>query len=149
MHKKVLAEGEGDSAGEFTQLEHIPIEVSEIHPQYNPKTNEYDFWFIKLQWPSQLYADQVIGLDSPTDDFELTSNDELVTMGFGKAVNENMPPNILKEVKLKYISNADCIAPKTNYPSTVIFDSMLCLKSDGLENKCRVIFSTFCLCILS
>lgn len=127
--------GEGD----FSAVEHIPIEISEIHPKYNPNSFAYDFWLIKLQWPSQLYADQAIGLDSSTDDFDLMANEELITMGFGQAATgELYPPNVLQETTLRYISNADCIAPKTKYPSTMIFDSVLCLKSDGVMNACRV-----------
>lgn len=134
MHKKLL-----DKDDDFTMIEHIPIEISEIHPKYNPDTFEYDFWLIKLQWPSQLYADQVVDLDSFTDDFDLTTNEELVTIGFGQAATgERSPPNVLQETTLKYISNSDCIAPKTKYPSTKIFDSMLCLQSDGAMNACRV-----------
>jgi hypothetical protein len=134
MHKMFL--GRGD---DFSAIEHIPIELSKVHPKYNPATFEYDFWLIKLQWPTQLYADQVIGLDSDTDDVDLMGNEDLVTMGFGMAATgESYSPNVLQETTLKHIPSSDCIAPKTKYPSAKLFDSMLCLQSDGLMNACRV-----------
>jgi hypothetical protein len=143
MHKIVLDASAGDSADEFYQLEHIPIERSKVHPKYNPLTGEYDFWLIKLKWPSQLYADQVIDLDTPMDDFELTKDDMLVSMGFGLSMQspQKISPTVLQEVTLKYITNGDCIAPKTKYPASRITNSMLCAGSNVGKGACRVIIS--------
>jgi hypothetical protein len=98
---------------------------------------------IKLKWPSQLYADQVIGLDTPTDELELKTDNKLVTMGIDQLALHGDYPIKLHEVTSKYISNADCIAPKTKYTSPEITNSMLCKKSYEGRNACRVIISIF------
>ena len=140
MHKIVLDASAGDSADEFYQLEHIPIERSKVHPKYNPLTHEYDFWLIKLKWPSQLYADQVIDLDTPMDDFELTKDDMLVSIGVDQLALQGDYPIVLHEATSKYIPNGDCIAPKTKYPTSMITTSMLCTGYVG-KGVCRVIIS--------
>lgn len=135
MHKIKLSAGEAD---EFYNLEHIPIAQDAIHPSYNGNTNSNDFWAIKLQWASKLYADQVVALDSPTDGLELKSGDELVTFGFGTLTSGGITPNILQEVTIDYIPNANC----GSYPSSQIDASVSC------ASYCVFINPHVCLLIL-
>lgn len=135
MHKKVLNKAAGDDANEFSQLEMIPIEYSEIHPKYNPETLEYDFWIIKLQWPSQLYADKVVTIDSPTDSFVLNSGKNLSLMGFGRLKAGGSSPNALHEVALEYMTNSDCIARGV---LSLVTDAMLCAGTTVGKGACHV-----------
>ena len=145
MHKKVLNKAAGDDADEFSQLELIPIEHSEIHPKYNPVTLDYDFWIIKLQWPSQLYADKAVTIDSPTDSFILSSGNNLSLIGFGRLKAGGSSPNMLHEVTLDYMTNSDCIARGAISPP--LTDAMLCAGTTVGKGACHVrilIFITTC-----
>lgn len=107
LHKLKLDPGEAD---EFYHLEHIPIEKYEVHPRWDSaRPLAYDFVVLKLKWASQLYADQIVGLDSPNDGFALNVGDQVVTMGFGQYKTE-LPyfPNALQEVTLHYVLNEQC-----------------------------------------
>jgi len=142
MHKKVLGSVEGDNADEFFQLEHIPIERSEIHPRYNPETIEYDFLVIKLKWASKLYAHEIVALDTPFDGFEPNSGDDLTIMGFGR-LSSNLPsPNVMHEVTLKYVTTSDCTSVY-KYPPGRITDSMLCAGTIDGEGTCSVSLFNF------
>lgn len=141
MHKKALQKSAGDDADEFSQVEMIPIEYSEIHPKYNPETLEYDFWIIKLLWPSQLYANEVVTIDSPTDSFVLTSGTKFTLMGFGNMKTGGSSPNVLHEVALEYMTNADCIARGVH--SLRVTDAMLCAGITVGKGACHVSISVF------
>lgn len=137
----MLGSAKSDNAEEFSQLEHIPIERSKIHPKYNPDTDEYDFWMIKLKWASQLYANEIVSLDTPTDGFESNSGDDLVTMGFGRLSSIRPYPNVLHEVTLSYITNVDCTSVYGYAPGRIT-DSMLCAGTRDGEGDCYVSLST-------
>lgn len=136
MHKIKLSAGEAD---EFYSLEHIPIAQDAIHPSYNENTNSHDFWAIKLKWASKLYADQVVELDSPADGLELKSGDELVTFGFGTLTSGGATPNILQEVTIDYIPNANC----GSYPSNQI-DASVSGVRPFVFSSITSVFSHFC-----
>ena len=138
MHKIKLSAGEAD---EFYNLEHIPIALDAIHPQYNGNTNANDFWAIKLQWASKLYANQVVVLDAPTDGVDLKSGDDLVTFGFGTLTSGGTTPNIMQEVTIDYITNADCVN-SYGYASNEIDASMICAGRAG-KDSCQVIICLF------
>jgi hypothetical protein len=103
MHKFVLVANE---TKEFDQVEIVPITTYVIHPDYNNFTIDNNFALIQLQWASKLYANEVVVLDSPSDDLELTLDDNLVVFGFGmlSSVNETFP-NVMQKVTMDYISN--------------------------------------------
>lgn len=137
MHK-LLLNGEEN----FDRIEHIPVERSEVHPDYDPETKSYDFWMIKLKWASALYdINDVIDIDNPTDALDLSSGDELMTIGFGLTTNEDgaVPPNTLQEATVKYITNTDCTKGSPyNYQTNEIFKSMICARGDNGEDTCEV-----------
>lgn len=138
MHKIYLDADEGDTDDEFLQLEHIPIERSEIHPQY-VTTADYtnnDYWVIKLKWASQLYANDVVVLDTPEDDFVLKSGDELVIMGFG-ATEDSYGSNVLLETTVNYVTNSDCVQPNAGYSPDQITDMMICAAAPD-KDTCQV-----------
>lgn len=137
----MLGSAKSDNAEEFFQLEHIPIERSKIHPRYNPETKEYDFWIIKLKWASQLYANEIVALDTPTDGFEPNSGDDLVTMGFGMLSTNQPGPNVLHEVTLRYITNVDCTSVYGYTPGSIT-DSMLCAGTIDGKGDCYVSLPT-------
>lgn len=130
MHSKRVNAGV-----DFLNIEHIPIERSEVHPQYNIDTRENDIWMIKLQWPSQLYANLIVDLETPADNVSLTPDDDLQIMGFGNLQDGGETPNVLQEVTLDYISNAACDAI---YPGEIL-PGMFCADATG-EDTCQVFF---------
>jgi hypothetical protein len=136
MHKILLGAGE---AQEFGFIEHIPFETYEVHPEYNLVTFEHDVWMIKLKWPSQLYADQVVVLDTPTDGVTLTPGDNVQAMGFGALSSGGTSPNVLQTVTMQHISTADCTAPG-NYDPSEITPDMFCLSVEGGVDTCQVFF---------
>ena len=117
MHKINLATGE---SAEFYNIEHIPIAESIRHPNYNDGTTNNDYWMIRLQWASTLYSGNAIALDSLTDDLLLgsTSGRPLATMGFGTLASGGSTPNTMQKVVVNYVSNVDCVSPKTGYAKT-------------------------------
>jgi hypothetical protein len=127
MHKIALAANE---TKEFDHVEIIPMAAYVIHPDYNDMITDYDFALIQLEWASKLYANEVVVLHSPSDDSELTPDDDLVVFGFGmlSSVNETFP-NVMQEVTINYISNEACAnAFEGVYEIT---SSMLCAKREG------------------
>jgi hypothetical protein len=99
----------GEGPEEFANIETIPIAGYVIHPDYNDWTLENDFALIQLQSASELYANEVVELDSPSEDPELASGDDLVVFGFGVLSSVSMTdPNVMQEVTLEYISNEEC-----------------------------------------
>jgi len=130
MHKIKLSATEAD---EFYNLEHIPIALEAIHPNYDDITTTHDFRAVKLKWASKLYADQVVALDSPTDGVDLKSGDDLVTFGFGTLTSGGTTPNIMQEVTIDYITNADCVN-SYGYTSSEIDSSMICAGRAGKDS---------------
>ena len=135
MHKIKLSATEAD---EFYNLEHIPIALEAIHPNYDDITITHDFRAVKLKWASKLYANQVVALDSPTDGVDLKSGDDLVTFGFGTLTSGGTTPNIMQEVTLDYITNTDCVN-NYGYESSDIDSSMICAGRAG-KDSCQVMF---------
>jgi hypothetical protein len=111
IHKIMLDEG---NAIKFLNIEHIPIITSICHPQFDNELPHHKFKFLihKLEWVTQLYADQIVDLDIPMDGYDLKSGNHLVTMGFGRTCMkdeiEYSFSNVLQEVTLKYITNVEC-----------------------------------------
>jgi hypothetical protein len=133
MHKKRV-----DSSVDFLNIEHIPIERSEVHPLYNPVTHENDLWMIKLQWPTHLYANQVVDLDTPTDGYTLAPGNLLTAMGFGMWQNSNNGyPNVLQEITLQHISKDDCVNNHGFLASEITSDMFCAGHVDG-QGTCFV-----------
>ena len=136
MHKVNLVTGEST---EFDSIEHIPIAESIKHPNYNANTFNNDYWMIRLQWASTLYSGDAVVLDTLSDDLVLgsTSGRPLVTMGFGTLSSGGATPNAMQKVVVNYVSNADCVSPKTGYASSDITSAMLCATLPG-KDSCQV-----------
>lgn len=138
MHRINL--GTGESA-EFDYIEHIPIAETIKHPNYNANTVNNDYWMIRLQWASTLYSGDAIALDSLLDEVALgsISGRPLVTMGFGTLASGGSIPNAMQKVVVNYLSNVDCVSPKTGYAPSDITSAMLCAALPG-KDSCQVSF---------
>lgn len=138
MHKINLETGE---SAEFYAIEHIPIAESIKHPNYNANTHNNDYWMIRLQWASTLYSGSAIAPDSLTDELHLgsISGRQLVVMGFGTLASGGSTPNSMQKVVVNYVSNVDCVSPKTGYAPSEITSSMLCAALPG-KDSCQVSF---------
>jgi secreted trypsin-like serine protease len=136
MYKMML--GPGESA-DFDNIEHIPIAETIKHPNYNGATTNNDYWMIRLQWASTLYSGNVVSLDTPSDNLVLgsTNGRQLVVMGFGRLASGGSSPNVMQKVGVNYISNADCVSPKTGYAPSDITAAMLCAALPG-KDSCQV-----------
>jgi len=129
MHKINLG---GNGAEEFENVEVIPIAAYVKHPDYNDWTTDNDFVLIRLQRPSQLYANEVVDLFTPQDEQGLTAGDDLVVFGFGTLASGGASPNVMQEVTLDYVSNEECA---TAYDGIfTITSSMLCAARDGKDS---------------
>ncbi|EJK44869.1 hypothetical protein THAOC_36558 [Thalassiosira oceanica] len=123
-----------DGANEFEHVEIIPFAQSTTHPQYNGNTENNDFWVIQLQHDSVLYKDEIIQLDAPTgDDYELTSGVDLTVVGMGALASGGSFPNVLQEVEVDYMTNAECCSG-TDYPCSEITDNMMCARRLGKDS---------------
>jgi hypothetical protein len=120
---------------EFSKLEHIPIERSEIHPRYDLATEAYDFWVIKLKWNADSARFPHVKLEVPHD--TISDEHNLITLGFG-TTKDGFPSNVLQEVTVKYVTNTMC-ATKYLPVHKRIFDSMLCA-ADVEKDSCTVSF---------
>lgn len=122
-------------ADEFLVIESIPIAEKRIHPQYNDNTLENDYWMIRLEWASQLYAPVELDTPSVSDglDLEDGNSHELVVMGFGTLTSGGSTPNVMQEVTVDYKPNDAC----GSYPSGEITDVMLCAGRVG-KDSCQV-----------
>jgi trypsin len=131
MHKITQDLGVG-----FYMIEHIPIALSAVHPNYNAVTQDNYFWMIRLQWASILYPGNVVPLDTPTDTLVLssTSGADLVTFGFGTLASGGVTPNVMQEVVVDYISNAACISQPYGYSSSQITPNMMCAGRSGKDS---------------
>lgn len=132
MHKRTLGTDEVD---EFLNLEHIPIAESYIHPNYISNTFDNDYWMIRLEWPSQKYADQVVSMDTPTDGLDLDDGQdhELTVFGFGTLSSGGSAPNVMREVDVDYKSNSNCGI----YPINQLTSNMICAGRLG-KDSCQV-----------
>ncbi len=93
----------------MTTSKRSPFTGYVIHPDFDYFTAENDFALVQLQSASILYANDVVELDSPIDDLELASGDELVVFGLGVTSSvSNTMPNVVQEITMDYISNEEC-----------------------------------------
>ena len=146
LHKQHLEEGE---ANEFYNIEHIPIVESVTHPEYQRFTSHwYDLSVIKLQWASQLYANYVVDLDTPADEFELSPGDELTILGMGLAGRGAGIPNVLLEGTVE-VAHKDVCAASLGVVPTVL-DTMFCAGRPGVDTcTVRVNLMFSCLVFVS
>lgn len=109
------------------------------HPLWNEDRRfANDFLILKLKWASQLYADQIVALDTPDDGFELSVGDQLVTMGLGQySMDEPYYPNVLQETSLQYVSNDNC---RTADIGSYSPDEIICARGDGEICYVSVVF---------
>jgi hypothetical protein len=134
MHK-INLNLDGVGPEEFDYVEIIPIAGYVIHPDYDYWTNDNDFALMQLQSASKLYADQVVELDTPSDDLELVPGDDLVIFGFGTLATLGSTPNVMQEATLDYVDNDECAAAYDGLDD--ITSSMLCAARVGIDT-CQV-----------
>ena len=125
MHKINLPSGQ---SSEFYNIEHIPIAESITHPNYVNESMDNDYWLIRLEYPSTLYADQIVELDTPSDALDLDDGGghDLTVMGFGLTSSGGDAPNIMQEVTVDYIPNNQCSKNPYNYMRRDITSNMMC-----------------------
>jgi secreted trypsin-like serine protease len=136
MHKINLGTGE---AAKSYNIEHIPIGQALVHPKYNKSNLDYDILMIQLQWVSKLYAGDAVPVDTLMDSLVLssTSGADLVVIGFGTLASGGATPNVMQEVVIDYVSNAECIRQPYGYSSSQITLSMMCAGRSG-KDSCQV-----------
>ena len=136
MHKINLPSGQ---SSEFYNIEHIPIAESITHPNYVNESMDNDYWLIRLEYPSTLYADQIVELDAPSDALDLDDGGEhdLTVMGFGLTSSGGDAPNIMQEVTVDYIPNDMCTKNPYNYMRRDITSNMMCAGRIG-QDSCQV-----------
>ncbi|KAL3811857.1 hypothetical protein ACHAXA_009218 [Cyclostephanos tholiformis] len=132
MHTLALNESE---VSEFNNVEFIPIAEYAIHPRYDDSTVDYDFAMIRLQSVPKLYGNEVVELDSPSDDLELALGSELVVFGFGTTQGDQWSaPKVMQEVTLDYMSNIECTELYEDLYPGGITSSMLCAARAGKDS---------------
>lgn len=124
-----------DGAEEFDNIEIIDFADSVIHPQYNSGSLDNDYWVIQLAHDSQLYQDQIVELDSPTDGFELGAGQDVTVIGMGTTSSGGVTPNVMQEVTVDYITNADCCT-SYGYWCGEITNNMMCAARPG-QDSCQ------------
>ena len=123
---------DGDS--EFQHVEIIEIEEHVVHPQYSDNTLDNDFWVIKLKHDSVLYKDQVVALDAPDDGFSLSSGQDVTVIGLGTTSSGGSLSNVMQEVTVDYLTNAECCSGQHEYACNQITSNMMCAARDGKDS---------------
>mmetsp|Transcript_13172 Transcript_13172/g.28436 ORF Transcript_13172/g.28436 Transcript_13172/m.28436 type:complete len:746 (+) Transcript_13172:167-2404(+) len=130
LHMKTV-----DGAEEFENIEIIDFADSITHPQYSGNTWDNDYWVIRLAHDSQLYQDQIVELDSPSDGLDLTPGQDVTVIGMGTTSSSGGVPNVLQEVTVDYITNEDC-CNNYDYGCSQITDNMMCAGRPG-QDSCQ------------
>lgn len=123
-----------DGAEEFEKIEIIDFANSVTHPQYNSNTLNNDYWVIQLAHDTQLYQDQIVELDSPTDGFDLASGQDVTVVGMGATFSGGQTSDVLQEVTVDYITNAECCSSATQYECGDITENMMCAARAGKDS---------------
>ncbi len=93
-----------------------------VHPEYNPATSENDIALVRLSEPANVTP---IDLALPPVMNDLSEGDLLRVVGWGNmSASGSLFPNILQQVDVPFVSNADCNA--SNAYDGLITDTMLC-----------------------
>jgi hypothetical protein len=94
---------------------------------------------IQLQWASKLYAGDAVPVDTLMDSLVLssTSGADLVVIGFGTLTSGGATPNVMQEVVVDYVSNAECIRQPYGYSFSQITPSTMCAGQSG-KDSCQV-----------
>eukprot|EP00591_Stephanopyxis_turris_P008546 CAMPEP_0195517014 /NCGR_PEP_ID=MMETSP0794_2-20130614/9509_1 /TAXON_ID=515487 /ORGANISM="Stephanopyxis turris, Strain CCMP 815" /LENGTH=384 /DNA_ID=CAMNT_0040645743 /DNA_START=153 /DNA_END=1305 /DNA_ORIENTATION=+ len=111
-----------DAYEEFTVIQKVQ------HPNYRPRSYNYDFGLMKLSGVSSY---QPISLN---DDPNVPVNDkELTVIGWGTtSVNSYRPAEVLLESNVSYMPNDACIE-KSRYPTGQVTNAMMCAAAEGRD----------------
>jgi len=108
-----------------SQLLKLGIEKIVYHPNFDWETYNYDLALLKLEAPVNFNAYPHI---RPICLPESTNNNyagyDAIATGWGRLGLNDVFSNVLRDVTVKVITNAECKA--TSYADEKIFDSMLC-----------------------
>lgn len=103
----------------------------ERHPQFDEKTEDYDFAIITLGEPvdfSQAVA-PICLTEQGNDD-----NRAAVVSGWGTTSHGGPQPNILQKVNVETMTNAKCSTPPNIYASGEITDRMICASGKNADS---------------
>jgi len=124
-----------DGVEEFDNIEIIDFANDIVHPQYNGGTLDNDFWVIQLAHDSQLYQDQIVQLDSPSDGFNLAAGQDVTVIGMGTTSSGGSGADVLREVTVDYMTNSQCCDGDNGYYSCAVLTSnMMCAARSGKDS---------------
>jgi len=113
------------STSSESQLLKPGIEKIVLHPNYDNKTKNYDLALLKLGAPVDFEAyPHIRPICLPESTYNNYAGYDAIAAGWGRLGIYDTVSNVLRDVTVKVITNAECKA--TSYFDAEIFDSMLC-----------------------
>jgi len=103
----------------------ISVQKEILHPNYDDSTDENDIMLVKLA-SSSTYSTVKLDNGSQT----LTEGTDVTVMGWGNTEERGFDSDVLLEVEVDIVSNADCLESYT----VDIFDSSLCAARLGKDS---------------
>ncbi|XP_071455751.1 serine proteinase stubble [Hetaerina americana] len=105
----LLRLGEHDLSTETEPLGHLERRVQLVasHPQFDPRTFEYDLALLRFYEPVTPFAANVLPICVPEDDRSFVGSTAYVT-GWGRLYEDGPLPSVLQEVRVPVINNSAC-----------------------------------------
>ena len=128
--KVVLGEHDTNSNTETNSTIYLGVAKIVEHPYYSAYTYNYDFSLVKLKSKVDFVANPNIRpVCLPTSTSKDYAGEFAITTGWGAKSYGGSSSSILREVRVKVMSNKDCKA--SSYSSNMIKDQMICAGVQG------------------
>ena len=104
--------------------EDFSVESWVSHPQYDPRTTDYDYAIITLTTPI-VFSDSAMPVCLPTQ--ELGGGEEAIVTGWGTTeYGGQISPDVLQEATVTVLTNTACRGGDTLYVPSDITSRMVC-----------------------
>ena len=101
------------------------------HPQYNPRTTDYDYAIITLQKPIE-FSFSALPVCLPST--ELAGGEEAIVTGWGTPeYGSSHYPRILQEASVTVLNSEDCTGDDKLYSNSDITSRMVCASEPGKD----------------
>ncbi|KAL1398337.1 hypothetical protein pipiens_009057 [Culex pipiens pipiens] len=100
----------------------VPVKRVIQHPQYNPKTSDFDFSLLELEQPVQL-SEEFFAVELPEQDQEVEDGQLLQVSGWGATQNPSESNGPLRATNVPAVSQEEC---RESYGTNQITDRMIC-----------------------
>jgi len=103
------------------------------HPQYNAGTTDYDYSILTL-CDEVPFKNDIQPVCLPPSSSYAADDREAVVSGWGTLTSGGRQPDVLQEVTVQTMSNAQCSASNTAYSASQITPQMICASNPGKDS---------------